>query len=493
MLNLNDLKQLEEKGISKESVLREIEFFKSGFSYLRIVAPATEERGIKQLSEREQSYAIEAYDNFEGEVCKFVPASGAASRMFKDLYDGLAKLERGELPGKNSSVNLFFHSLGSFAFYNDLTKLPEYNTNDRLSTLKKILLSPGLNYGSLPKGLIKFHKYLQGSRTSFEEHLVEAALYAKGKDGIARVVVTVSPEHLACFTSLLEKVRSRYESRYNVTYDVRFTIQKPSTDTIAVDDNDEPFRKPDGTLVFRPGGHGALIENLNDLTADIVIIKNIDNVVKEQLLPDTIKWKKILGGVLISVQKKIFKYLNVLDGESNQDIVREITEFLEQEFCIRIPSVPDSILIEFLRAKLNRPVRVCGMVKNLGEPGGGPYIVYDADGSTSLQILESAQLDKNNPETAELINRSTHFNPVDLVCSLKDYKGIKFDLHKFIDPEAGFISHKSYEGRSLKAQELPGLWNGAMSQWNTVFVEVPVITFNPVKTILDLLRPEHLA
>jgi len=492
MLNQNDLKQMEEKGISIESVLREIEFFKSGFPYLRIVAPATDGKGIKQLSDSEQRVAVEIFDNYNGEICKFVPASGAASRMFKELYDGLAALERGEGLDKDSSVNTFFYYLGSYAFYSDLTQLPGFDINNRLSTLKQTLLYPELNYGSMPKGLIKFHKYMHGSRTSFEEHLVEAALYAKGKNGVAKIVVTVSSEHLSDFKSLLEEIRDKYETMYNVAYDIRLTLQKPSTDTIAVDDNNEPFRKSDGSIVFRPGGHGALIENLNDLTADLVIIKNVDNVVKEQLLPETIKWKKILGGVLISVQRKVFNYITALDGKNNPDVVKEIIEFLDKEFCIKIPSVPESILKEFLRAKLNRPIRVCGMVKNLGEPGGGPYIVYDADGSTSLQILESAQLDKNNPETVEIIKRSTHFNPVDLVCSLKDYKGDKFDLHKFIDHETGFISHKNFEGRSLKAQELPGLWNGAMSQWNTVFVEVPVITFNPVKTVLDLLRPEHL-
>jgi len=346
--------------------------------------------------------------------------------------------------------------------------------------------------GALPKGMIKFHKYDKGSRTSFEEHLVEAALYAKGRDGIAKLIITVSPEHVSGFKALLEKVRERYEKMYNVTFDVRFTLQKPSTDTIAVDENNEPFLKSDGSVLYRPGGHGALIENLNDLTSDLVIIKNIDNVVKEQLLQETIRWKKILGGILIGLQEKVFNYIKLLDREYNPNVINEIIEFLDREFCVKIPSVPDSILIEFLRAKLNRPIRVCGMVKNMGEPGGGPYIVYDADGSTSLQILESAQLDIKNPETIQIMNKSTHFNPVDLVCSFKDYKGDKFDLHKFIDPETGFISIKSLEGRSLKAQELPGLWNGAMSQWNTVFVEVPVITFNPVKTVLDLLRPEHI-
>jgi len=472
--------------------LRQIEFFKSGFPYLKILAPATGEKGIKQLSEKEQIAAVDKFDNYDGEVCKFVPASGAATRMFKDLYDGLAKLEKGEDQDISSFVNIFFENLSNFAFYKDLTTLPQFDINNRLSVLRQTLFSSGLNYGSLPKGMIKFHKYHSGARTSFEEHLVETALYAKGRDGVARLMVTVSPEHILLFKTLLDEVKDKYEKEYKVTYDVSFTLQKPSTDTIAVDQNNEPFLKSDGSVLYRPGGHGALIENLNDLSSDLVIIKNIDNVVKENYLPETIRWKKVLGGVLIGLQKKVFDYIKLLDGECDMNLTNEIIEFLDREFCVKIPSVPDSILREYLRAKLNRPIRVCGMVKNMGEPGGGPYIVLDADGSTSLQILESAQLDTGNTETIQMMNKSTHFNPVDLVCSFKDYKGDKFDLHRFIDPETGFISTKSLEGRSLKAQELPGLWNGAMSQWNTVFVEVPVITFNPVKTVLDLLRPEHI-
>jgi len=492
MLNHFDIKQIEERGGSVESVLREIEFFKNGFPYLKIDAPATPERGIKQLKPEEQDMAVQQFEDFTGSVCKFVPASGAASRMFKDLFDGLTQLEMGGAIEDKSPVRHFLEKAENYAFYNDLVNLPDFNAFDRLSVISKTLSDSGLNYAAMPKGLIKFHKYPEETRTAFEEHLVEAALYAKGKNGISKLVVTVSPEHLSGFKSLFEDVRGKYEKRYDVTYDVIFTLQKPSTDTIAVDENNEPFRKPDGSLLFRPGGHGALIENLNEINEDIVIIKNIDNVVKEKLLSDTIKWKKVLGGVLLSYQKKLFNYINILDGEHNSQITDEIKDFLERDFCIKLPSVPDSIFTEFLRAKLNRPLRVCGMVKNLGEPGGGPYIVFDADGSTSLQILESAQLDTKNPQTVTMMERATHFNPVDIVCSFKDYNGEKFDLNKFVDHETGFVSYKSLEGRILKAQELPGLWNGAMSQWNTLFVEVPVSIFNPVKTIFDLLRPEHL-
>jgi hypothetical protein len=286
-------------------------------------------------------------------------------------------------------------------------------------------------------------------------------------------------------------VKEKYMSRYDAGFDVEFTLQKPHTDTIAVDNNNEPFRTLDGRLLFRPAGHGALIENLNDIESDIVIIKNIDNVVKEELVGETVRWKKILAGKLIEIQSRIFEYIKLLDGEYNETLFADVTDFLEKELCVTIPSLPDPIVSEFLKAKLNRPIRVCGMVRNQGEPGGGPYIVRDADGSTSPQILEGAQIDMSDDKSARIVAGSTYFNPVDIVCSLKNYRGEKFDLHKFVDTETGFISTKSLEGRTLKALELPGLWNGAMSQWNTIFVEVPLITFNPVKTVNDLLRTEH--
>jgi hypothetical protein len=372
-----------------------------------------------------------------------------------------------------------------------LSKCKDFNIGCKTGVLRLLLFEDGLNYGSLPKGLIKFHKYSNESRTPIEEHLIEACEYAKSRDGIARMTVTVSPEHHACFSKLYESLKDKFQNIKGLATDVCFTLQKPSTDTIAVNENDEPFRKPDGSILFRPGGHGALIENLNDINSPIIFIKNIDNVAKENLLPETVKWKKVLGGTLISVQKKIFNYLKELDGENNYELLLEVSDFMDKVLCIKLPSVPDEILKDFIREKLNRPIRVCGMVKNTGEPGGGPFIVKDADGSTSPQILESAQLNSNDPSFRELMEKSTHFNPVDLACSFINYNGEKFDLHKYIDPETGFISNKSIEGHPLKAQELPGLWNGAMSQWNTIFVEVPAITFNPVKTVFDLLRNEH--
>lgn len=481
MFTGKDLNQFHEKGITAETVHQQLDFFNSGFPFPQIVSPATTERGISAFGNNQIDKLIEEFDSYNGEVSKFVPASGAATRMFKDLYE----------LSNNEKASVFFDNLSKFAFYDDLKGLPGFDSGNKEFVLRKLLYNEGLNYGALPKGLLKFHRYANGSRTPFEEHLLEAFEYAKGKDGIVRMTMSVSPEHLAAFKELCNRIKNEYEKRTGTVADIRFTLQKQSTDTVAVTANNEPFRKPDGTILFRPGGHGALIENLNDITSSIVFIKNIDNVAKESMLPETVKWKKILGGALISIQKRIFGYLTQLDGELNTDLLEEIEKFLDDVLCIKIPSVPQELLKVFLREKLNRPIRVCGMVKNTGEPGGGPFIVKDADGSTSLQILEKAQLNEQDSSFNDLMEMSTHFNPVDLACSLIDYNGNKFDLHKYIDPETGFISVKSIEGTPVKAQELPGLWNGAMSQWNTMFVEVPVSTFNPVKTVFDLLREEH--
>ena len=491
MFSENDLTQFQEKGITAFAAEQQLYFFRNGFHYPDIVSPATAERGISIFDENQIQELINEFDSFEGEISKFVPASGAATRMFRSLYDMLISLENGESFSNGHEADLFFGKLDNFAFYDELSKCKNFNKENKTDVLRLLLFEDGLNYGSLPKGLIKFHKYESESRTPFEEHLLEACEYAKSRDGVVRMTVTVSPEHLAYFSKLNESTRDKFLNSKGLYTDVCFTLQKPSTDTIAVDENNEPFRKPDGSILFRPGGHGALIENLDEITSSIVFIKNIDNVAKESLLPETVKWKKVLGGELIKVQRKIFNYLRALDGEYNYELILEVSDFMDKVLCIKLPSVPDEILKDFIREKLNRPVRVCGMVKNTGEPGGGPFIVRDADGSTSLQILESAQLNAKDSSYKESVGKSTHFNPVDLACSFINYNGEKFDLHKYIDPETGFISDKSIEGRPLKAQELPGLWNGAMSQWNSVFVEVPAVTFNPVKTVFDLLRDEH--
>ena len=352
----------------------------------------------------------------------------------------------------------------------------------------------GLNYGQLPKGLLSFHKYDDGVRTPIEEHLVEAALYAASNKQ-AYVHFTISHEHLELFKQKVTEKIAQYEAKYDVKLNVSYSEQKPSTDTIAVNPDNSPFRNDDGSLLFRPGGHGALIENLNDLEADIVFIKNIDNVVPDRLKKETIDWKMVIAGKLVELQKQTFDYLHLLDkGDYTRAELEEILSFLQHNlFCesSEANTLDDNALAQYLYDKLNRPMRVCGMVKNVGEPGGGPFLAYNHDGTISLQILESSQIDKSNKDYVKMFTDGTHFNPVDIVCAIKNYKGEPFDLTKHVDKSTGFISSKSKNGRELKALELPGLWNGAMSDWNTIFVEVPLITFNPVKTVNDLLREQH--
>lgn len=488
MLSSNEQNQLKERGISQEKFNSQLNNFKNGFPFLTIINAATPAKGIKILHESEQTVSIHTAEHFNGEICKFVPASGAATRMFKDLFEAVTLVREGGSIAEGSPAHKFISNITKFPFFNEE------------GILKLTLYPQGLNYGAKPKGLIEFHQYETGNRTSFEEHLVEGALYARKKEGGVKMVVTVSPEHIEGFETLLDSVREKYEKKFNCTYRIEFTTQSPSTDIIAVDMENRPFLKENGDFLFRPGGHGALLENLNRIDSDIIVIKNIDNVVKESLIDQTIRWKKILSGKVIELQGKAFEYLKKMDdfsaGNSDlskrpDDLIHEIVSFLACEFCVEFPAMPKEELIGELRNKLNRPIRVCGMVKNEGEPGGGPYIVMAPDGTTSLQILEEAQIEKSNAASMQAVAHATHFNPVDLVCAVKNYKGEKFNLSEFSDPLTGFISSKSYEGRPLKAQELPGLWNGAMSNWNTQFVEVPLITFNPVKTVLDLLRDQH--
>lgn len=478
---------------------RFIENFKKGFPFLKLVAAATPERGIRVMDESGQKEAIDRYDAFSGTVLKFVPASGAASRMFKDLFEGRDALAAGKELAQDSKARKFVDNIGRFAFYtpDGFRGLSDYRILDHvIGQGTSASGAAGLDYGNRPKGQVLFHRYENEVRTAFEEHLVEGALYARSSSGQVRIHFTVSPAHQAGFEKILRETVAKYEERFGCKYDISFSVQDPSTDIIAVNEDNTPFLKADGKPLYRPGGHGALLCNLNAVDADLIFLKNIDNVVHQRLLEETVRWKKVLAGKLLEVREKIYGYLAALDdmmasGTENAALLSDIRAFLEKEFCVTLPDVPADIYPRYLHAKLNRPIRICGMVRNEGEPGGGPYIVYDADGSTSLQILEGAQLDMNDPATVSMLKGSTHFNPVDVVCCTVDYLGSKFDLQRFVDPETGFISHKSYEGRPLKAQELPGLWNGSMSNWNTVFVEVPLITFNPVKTVLDLLRPEH--
>lgn len=505
MLSENDLKQLAEKGISEQQIEEQLACFEKGFPFLEITASASVEKGIKVISKEEQSAYMDAWDNYLNEnhkILKFVPASGAASRMFKNLYEFLsAEYDAPE----TSFEKKFFENIKSFAFYDALNEMCLVNeekdilsllaTGNYKAIVANLLESKGLNYGQLPKGLLLFHTYPEQVRTAMEEHLAEGAMYAKNKTGDVNIHFTVSPEHQALFEELVKEKKDFYEEKFSVEYDISFSVQKSSTDTIAADMENQPFRDKKGELLFRPGGHGALIENLNDVDADVVFIKNIDNVVPDSFKFSTVIYKKIIAGVLVSLQKRIFDYLALIEsGKYSHKQIEEMIRFLHDDLCIRNPEMKlleDVELILYIKRKLLRPLRVCGMVKNVGEPGGGPFLAVNPDGTISLQILESSQIDLENPEKRTMFEQGTHFNPVDLVCALKDHKGNPYNLPDYIDKNTGFISYKSKDGKDLKALELPGLWNGAMSDWNTVFVEVPIETFNPVKTVNDLLRPEH--
>lgn len=504
MLSKEDLKQISLRGITEEQVEHQLDEIKQGFPFLKIEAAASIGKGIMSPTENEMNKYLSMWDTYLTgchKIVKFVPASGAASRMFKNLYSFLdADYDKPTTEFEKE----FFENIKKFAFKKELCNACKTNDGKCVTCLmdngeyKKIvenlLEEKGLNYGHLPKGLLLFHSYEEGPRTPMEEHLVEAAMYAQS-EGQANVHFTVSHEHLELFKKKVAEKIDMYAEKFGVKYNISFSEQKANTDTIAANPDNTPFRNEDGSLLFRPGGHGALIENLNDIDADVIFIKNIDNIVPDRLKGETVKYKKLLAGILVDLQTRAFNYLKLLDtGNYTHAQLEEIIRFLQRDLCCRrndIKELEDAELVIYLHNKLNRPMRVCGMVKNVGEPGGGPFLCYNQDGTISPQILESSQIDKSNEKYVQMFKEGTHFNPVDLVCATKDYKGNTFHLPDYVDRSTGFISSKSKNGRELKALELPGLWNGAMSDWNTVFVEVPIETFNPVKTVNDLLREQH--
>ncbi|MGB0864090.1 MAG: DUF4301 family protein [Saprospiraceae bacterium] len=510
-----DLTQIANKGMTVTAVEEQINNFKTGFPFANIQKAATIGDGILQISEAEQKKYVDLYNETSKalDVYKFVPASGAASRMFKQLfafmenYKGTAQEEEAFLADKSSkSMYAFFNEIKDFAFYNDLKAVlvtsgenieTLLENKDYTTILKALLTEAGLNYGNLPKGLLKFHAYDKSNRTPLEEHLVEGANYCKGDDGKVYLHFTVSPSHREKFLELIDEVKADYEKAFDCKFIITLSEQHSATDTIAVNMDNTPFRKGDESILFRPGGHGALLQNVNDLKADLVFVKNIDNVVPDRIKAPTYQYKQVLGGVLLSYQSRIFDFLKGLEGieTASADTIKTIETFFTSEICFAFPAeyngLSDTEKTKYLFTKLNRPIKVCGMVKNEGEPGGGPFWTLNSDGTTSLQIIESAQIDTKNEVQSEIMQNSSHFNPVDLACGLRNYKGEDFDLLKFRDPNTGFIVYKSSDGKELKAQELPGLWNGAMADWNTLFVEVPIITFNPVKVVQDLLRDQH--
>ncbi|MDR1860412.1 MAG: DUF4301 family protein [Bacteroidales bacterium] len=509
MLDDNDVRAIVARGNSIEEVRQQLENFRRGFPHLRVVRPATAGDGIIVLPP--YVFLQACYRQVERQVmsgltvAKFVPASGAASRMFKALYnakDDLAagKTERETLIDK-SKVSAFHRDIKRFAFYDRWAQVTgkspaEMPLREQLDTL---LTPAGLDYGNLPKGLLLFHKYSDGARTPFEEHCIEGVLYGANRDNTVNIHFTVSPEHLSLFEALMKEVVARYERKFSVKFNISFSGQQAATDTIAVTPDNEPFRNSDGSLLFRPAGHGALLDNLNRLDADIVFIKNIDNVQQDRAKQTVLDYKRVLAGILLDIREQLFIYQQLFDerpasGIARQTLIEALT-FVQKQLNVEHPAYNEDTgseeLYTYIKQKLNRPLRVCGMVKNEGEPGGGPFWAVNRDGSVSLQIAESSQIAPDVPEQQAIVSKATHFNPVDLVCSFKNYKGDKYVLSAFRDMQTGFISAKSKDGKELRAQELPGLWNGAMADWNTVFVETPPVTFSPVKTINDLLRAEH--
>ncbi len=505
MLNEKDLQLIENKGITASMIENQIKRFENGFPQLSIHSVAKVGNGIMRLNEKDINHYIRLWRQAQQEgvtIEKFVPASGAASRMFKNMF---AFTNSGRTAPETDFEKQYFDNINHFAFYPALNKacdkiykatIPQLIQDGKYVEIAKTMLeSNGLNYGFLPKALLQFHRAAGGGvHTSLEEHLEEGAQYATNGKREVNIHFTVSPEHRMEFDKVLKAKLPAMEMVWGVKYNVTMSEQKQATDTIAVNLDNTPYRDQDGNLFFRPAGHGALIENLNERDADVVFVKNIDNVVPLRLRNTTVRYKKAIGGYLIDVQRHIAKHLDTLDKGASASELKSIKKFVENRLCTRndaTAGMDEKQLAEYLRGKLNRPIRVCGMVLNEGEPGGGPYLAYNPDGSYSPQILEAAQIDENDPAAVELMKSGTHFNPVDLVCYIKDYKGNKFDLKQFVDPDTGLISMKSTSGVEIKALELPGLWNGSMSDWNTIFVEVPIETFNPVKTVNDLLRPQH--
>ena len=516
MFNNNDLIQIRGMGLTINEIISQIELFKKSKLYLNLKRSCKVGDGITVLDSNDLNRLAALYtkESLSGRTMKFVPASGAASRMFKVLHslnnidvkinDDFIKTKVEADLGR--AFGIFVKGLRNFAFCDDLKAVMQKNgleldhllaAGEYEGILEYILTPKGLNYGNLPKGLILFHKYSSHPRTPFEEHLVEAAEYTKDHNGLCRIHFTVAPAHALLIRKHLEEV-SRFYEKAGINFRITYSYQQPSTDTIAVDEHNNPFRKIDGKLLFRPGGHGALLNNLNSVNGDIIFLKNIDNVVPDRLKQDTFLYKKALGGFLVELQNKIFTFLSKLScGDINQQNFKKMFEFIRNRLLISIPddlnNASEKEKGAYIFSKLNRPLRVCGMVRNAGEAGGGPFWVEGKDKNISRQIVESAQIDPESKRQQSTLSSATHFNPVDVVCGVRDFQGNPFDLKKYVDNEAVFISNKSKNGRPLKALELPGLWNGAMAFWNTVFIEVPGITFNPVKTVNDLLRAEHQA
>ena len=504
MFTEKNLQQIEKHGLTEAKLQQQLTIFKNGIPFTNVLEPASADNGIEIFSEEEQ---IGFANLFEAEkdkldLLKFVPASGAATRMFQFLHHFLESYNFKEnideylQKEENDNLRIFFNSLQDFAFsplvFEKLhAKIPEFENLEKGEKhyffVKEMLEENGLNFSNTPKGLVPFHKYGKEYVTAFGEQLYEAAFYA-ASNGTAKIHFTVSEDHEEKFKKRFEEVKNKIEEKTGIIFNISYSFQKKETDTVAATLENELFLDENGDLLFRPSGHGALLENLNDMDGDIIFIKNIDNVVSENYINSIAFQKKVLAGKLISLQMKIFGFVEMLNsGNTSEEFLWKVVAFISEELKIHNVLVDKELLLSILE----RPIRICGVVENTGAPGGGPFLVKDKGGNISYQIVEMSEIDIQNPEQKKLVAEATHFNPVDLVCGVRNYKGEKFDLLKYSDPDAGFISNKSYNGKPIKALELPGLWNGAMANWNTIFVEVPLITFNPVKTVNDLLSEVH--
>jgi hypothetical protein len=502
-LNESQKAEVARHGLNLADAERQLELYADPPPYAQLIRPCTAGDGIVRFDD---AGANEAAENFEPaaagkRLCVFVPASGAASRMFKVPLSFLhadAPCTRGGLEAAAASGDAaaaemleILDGFSRFAFRDTWAAKAEAaglnvqpGADEDLRPLLSVWLEDdGMGYASLPKGLLAFHSYEDGARTAFEEHLVEASRYACAGDGKCRLHFTVSPEHEEKFKELLDAVGPSFEQRLGVRFEIGFSVQKPSTDAMAVDMDNAPFRNADGSLLFRPGGHGALIENLNDLDADVVFVKNIDNIVPDHLREPCVFWKRVVGSTLMDLQSEGFRHLDALDNDGDAAF-EAAAAFLRERLNVSVANAAEAA------AALDRPYRVCGMVENTGEPGGGPFWTL-LDGSETAQVVETSQVDPDSESQKAILAKATHFNPVDLACAIRDREGKPYDLRRFVDENAVFIAEKSKDGKPLKSLERPGLWNGAMARWNTVFVEVPIETFNPVKTVNVLLEPAH--
>ncbi len=503
-----DIAQAQAQGVGIEELNRQLENFVQGFPFAKLAKAATVGCGIETFDQKKREYYESVFDTAANSLTmeKFVPASGAASRMFKDLYDFIARYDKAEHTLNDfPQTKQVLEQINDFAFSQELDQIlrksgaglqESISKGDYKRVIEAILSPEGLDYGQNPKALILFHRYENEILTSMEEHLKEAALYCRNSQGETTVSFTLSPNHFDKARKLLDKVLPHYEKTHNTKFHINLSSQKSSTDTIAVKPDNTPARNENGELIFRPSGHGALIENLQDTQSDIVFIKNIDNVSQDPIKQRDVRYKKMLGGLLVELRQEVHSALRDLERENHSaERLAEIATMSEEKLHLHAPKrenfKTEKAFTEALFELLNHPIRVCAMVKNEGQPGGGPFWVENAEGEISLQIVEKAQVDLTNAEQRNIFETSTHFNPVDIVCSLKDHNGRKYSLKEFIDTKTGFISEKTQQSEKVKIQERPGLWNGAMSGWITLFVETPIEFFNPVKTINDLLKPAH--